>query len=149
VKKVVGHMIKHLLTDLCQKHLSWSLIENMGSNMLQLKVNCAVSLICAGICTESSTDASGMLQAVESLDPVFGVQSRAAAIPQAQDAEVIDVCCTPQKLETSDCLTQSQESRFLFLWLCWILLYCNSRNGMSLLKNWDKTRTTEEYACQI
>jgi len=57
-----------------------------------------------------------MLQAVESLDPLFGVQSRAAAIPQAQGAEVIDECCTPQKLlETSDCLTQSQESRFLFL----------------------------------
>ncbi|CAK9222717.1 unnamed protein product [Sphagnum troendelagicum] len=66
----------------------------------------------AGICTESSTDAAGMPQAVESLDPVFGVQSRAAAIPQAQGAEVLDVCCTPQKLlETSDCLTQSQESR--------------------------------------
>lgn len=66
----------------------------------------------AGICTESSTDASGMPQAVESLDPVFGVQIRAAAIPQAQGADVLDVCCTPQKLlETSDCLTQSQESR--------------------------------------
>lgn len=44
VKKVVDHMIKHLLTDLCQKHLSWSLIENMGSNVLQLKVDCAFSL---------------------------------------------------------------------------------------------------------